>query len=1156
MNIRKALVQIVEASKPAAAAQPLRKWTVGDMVHPKVGPHKGEPHKVIHVHPDGSMNIVPQVAVHAQNKYRLGAARCTDEQIDMPVTDKQQRGLDNRNTPKKEKETDSKEHVSVRDAEGKFAGRYKSMEHAQAKHKGGGVTFHPIKLDEQHEMLSEEMETYEEPIEEDTYTGHDGQEHYTAFKTHPDWQIHHEVMELLHDDQRNKGHVSLHHHEKGGTTLVTRAYQPVSDIHSFIKTHSGEDTANRFLKGHDAHIGTKEGHMHWFKLHSKNGVNRISHHVSYNPSLKEAEEVIGEQRATSQSNWISDDAHELFTGAHKLEGHISGGGPGYTSGTKHHVSQHADHLVRTKSKEFHKDFRAMVAHHGGDLGSTGFTTITASNGDKHHFQETHGTAHSVYTHSVTKALKEAEEVNEVSKDLLGKYFASAANSRGAADRSGDEKTVAKRDRGIGNAFDKLHKGSVKTPSPYKRKWTQVDEGAMSDLARGAAEHAKKRGLDREEAEDHIGKTLMAVVNQHSGSDRTKIHNAADNARREGMMHYTKLHECSTSQLLQTAAADKPKKEVVSENIHHLRKQYNDAVEERRHEDAKKLKAQIHKAYGLDFLNEGFLSRHYSDPEQGTIIHALGDHAVLDAHKIPHHDRNDYGNRKVIKTKSGHRLSVYQSGHHSGHPVISVRGIGHKMVPQEELRRFADKIRHPDHPLNEEVVVSEENSADFYVVHEGRKVSGPHASREAATTALSAYAVGQNLQEGDLNIEKESLTGEPVNEVSIDLARRYMRKSIDQMRSQRGNRDLATKLKKRDKMVDLAAHKVVDDGVKVKARNLDEGLATHHIHIEDKNGNPRGKLAVAAIDDANAKWQADQKVGQKPFRGMKVSKITRINEGEINELSQNVLMRYIPRATGEHTMARCGAQGAGTPTTKKYWEVKSKARKKGVAQAIDKLDVHIGTNEKPVKVPARLTEEEQINEKRAYVEPFTTNDGKPGFKSSNKHGKIKFWNEHGKASAYKHAGLNEESEMNMIEEGRRGRPRKDAIPGADENEREHIIVQLRKNVTINGAKKVRFADNSEHDVKPSHSERVLTHYAGLRPTEKEGFQKHIEGSHANLMNYASWKPTAPAAKPVPRQLSGRDARTIKKPLSRRPEDAKAARVNMIKNIARKLQKAKS
>lgn len=1051
--------QIDEATQPQAQ-KPVRKWSVGDVVHPKVGPHKGEPHKVIHVHPDGSMNIVPQVQVHAQNKYRLGAARCTDDQIDMPITDKQQRGLDKRNTPKAEKP--SKEgHVAVKDAEGKFAGRFKSQAEAEKKHSGGGVTFHPIKLSEDFEY-----------------------------------------------------------------------------------------------------------------------------------------ELLG------------------------------------------------------------------------------------------------------------------EPVHEVSRDLLHRYFDKAATSRGRAERDGDTATVAKRDRGTGTAYTKMSQGDLGSKSSYKPKFVgedMIEEGAMADLAVTAAKHAHENKMDPITARKHVSDTLMKVVNQHTGHDRTKIHNAASDAVSHGMKHFHSLRESSTSYLLQQAAADNKKQLNENAKMKKLHAEYNEAIEKRDYVKAALLKGKMKKHIHFDY--------------QGTLREDKSELAAL----------------------------------YTAYNIASVSGN------KEEALRIKAEIAKLE-KFDFDGTLSEEHGGNFYVLHEGRKVSGPHPSREQATIALSNYAVGQKLNESNLSIKKENLnemieeghpafrsknreqgkivhvladdhhlerkrleaphledgqygptktvrhgehtlavyqsgyderrsapimsvrgTGsrpvphhvlhqyaksiahqddkflgesEAVNEISIDLARNYSRKAINQIRREKGNRDLQKKMKKRDAMVDLASQKVVDQDVKVKARNLDEG------QIAEVSGNlldryirkASGDFTMAKTGERNTYgdgkkyWQktADKRKkgiaqaynkldageGRQPEKPVKVPSVVREDE-QIDEISRDRKIEYLKHVTDSGGFLRSPKPASLAGLKKKVTKTVKDGIKKGgfdlggesgafmkyhkrekimnkVAKSVGLTEdeqinevathhVHIEdskgrshgkigikafddamaqrhaerivgnkpfrgmkitkiTRAKPTATENEIKgihEIEQLDEKRAYVEPFTTADGKQGYKSSNKHGKVKFWNEHGKASAYKHAGLNEENEM--INEARRGRPPKNGA-GREENEREHIIVQLRKNVSINGTKPIRFADNSEHSVDPAHAERALAHYAGLGPAHKEQFQKHIETSHANLMNFHTFKPKDETSKVDYRPLTGKDARTIKKPgartTERSEEDRRHDRTLLIKRIAKKLRQAKN
>ena len=54
---------------------------VGDTVTVTRGPHKGAPHKVIHVHKGGSVNVKPHKMMPHQIKYRLGAAKAKSSEV-------------------------------------------------------------------------------------------------------------------------------------------------------------------------------------------------------------------------------------------------------------------------------------------------------------------------------------------------------------------------------------------------------------------------------------------------------------------------------------------------------------------------------------------------------------------------------------------------------------------------------------------------------------------------------------------------------------------------------------------------------------------------------------------------------------------------------------------------------------------------------------------------------------------------------------------------------------------------------------------------------------------------------------------------------------------------------------------------------------------
>jgi len=85
-------------------------YKVGDKVIPKIGPHKGTVHTVIHVHPTGHLNIKPDVHVRS-NRYHLGAAKADPKDVERaPVSEgfkqylgysKDATGLDKKGSPER-----------------------------------------------------------------------------------------------------------------------------------------------------------------------------------------------------------------------------------------------------------------------------------------------------------------------------------------------------------------------------------------------------------------------------------------------------------------------------------------------------------------------------------------------------------------------------------------------------------------------------------------------------------------------------------------------------------------------------------------------------------------------------------------------------------------------------------------------------------------------------------------------------------------------------------------------------------------------------------------------------------------------------------------------------------------------------------------------
>ena len=80
---------------------------------------------------------------------------------------------------------------------------------------------------------------------------------------------------------------------------------------------------------------------------------------------------------------------------------------------------------------------------------------------------------------------------------------------------------------------------------------------------------------------------------------------------------------------------------------------------------------------------------------------------------------------------------------------------------------------------------------------------------------------------------------------------------------------------------------------------------------------------------------------------------------------------------------------------------------------------------------------------------------------------------------------------------RGRPRKNPLPIADvePEPRQHIIQQLqRAKLSMRGGEDVTFKNGKKGHVSGPVAAKILSRYAGMRPAEKEDFQKKIGASH--------------------------------------------------------------
>jgi hypothetical protein len=110
----------------------------------------------------------------------------------------------------------------------------------------------------------------------------------------------------------------------------------------------------------------------------------------------------------------------------------------------------------------------------------------------------------------------------------------------------------------------------------------------------------------------------------------------------------------------------------------------------------------------------------------------------------------------------------------------------------------------------------------------------------------------------------------------------------------------------------------------------------------------------------------------------------------------------------------------------------------------------------------------------------------------------------------------DSEFKQYDEARRGRPKKGGPTGDEDSGAEHIVMQLRKSVSLRGQKHVEFADGKKHKVSAAHAQKALSMHNTMNKTaDKERFTKHMNMSHSHFQGAIAGK--APPKKRNPLTL---------------------------------------
>lgn len=328
--------------------------------------------------------------------------------------------------------------------------------------------------------------------------------------------------------------------------------------------------------------------------------------------------------------------------------------------------------------------------------------------------------------------------------------------------------------------------------------------------------------------------------------------------------------------------------------------------------------------------------------------------------------------------------------------------------------------------------------------------------------------------------------EQIDEISKGTLGRYINKakdSIDMASYRQGHKEahgssskpLEKKLTKRHKGISTAVNKLT----KEESEQIDE-LSSKTLFSYGKKARKEAEKRDEPMHRARGRLLASKKTN--PARGgYKLTKVAATfgeESEQIDELSKGTMGRYINKAA-----TKMGSQGV-TAGLKIAADEKSSKNFKDM-----------GKREKGIKLAvSKLTKEEQdfvdsLNNETFEEVEITEARGRPrkaGAKDFTIHPKTKEKLMHNNPEHMKKIELlqkNKVLEKPKVEAG------------------QHIMNQLRKAKTsMLGGSKINFTHGDSKEVSGTHAAKILTKYAGMKPDEKENFQKFVGHSHENLMKH--------------------------------------------------------
>jgi hypothetical protein len=415
-------------------------------------------------------------------------------------------------------------------------------------------------------------------------------------------------------------------------------------------------------------------------------------------------------------------------------------------------------------------------------------------------------------------------------------------------------------------------------------------------------------------------------------------------------------------------------------------------------------------------------------------------------------------------------------------------------PTEANKKTAQKIR--DMMAKEKKPVKEGTKEDLPFEGPYRKAGeerkdeyGNKVKNVAKHLAKKAMKANEDVEHNNCGTPEccgQCDTAAPINEISKGTLGRYINKakdSIDMASYRQGHKEahgssskpLEKKLTKRHKGISTAVNKLT----KEESEQIDE-LSSKTLFSYGKKAGKEAEKRDEPMHRARGRLLASKKTN--PARGgYKLTKVAATfgeESEQIDELSKGTMGRYINKAA-----TKMGSQGV-TAGLKIAADEKSSKNFKDM-----------GKREKGIKLAvSKLTKEEQdfvdsLNNETFEEVEITEARGRPrkaGAKDFTIHPKTKEKLMHNNPEHMKKIELlqkNKVLEKPKVEAG------------------QHIMNQLRKAKTsMLGGSKINFTHGDSKEVSGTHAAKILTKYAGMKPDEKENFQKFVGHSHENLMKH--------------------------------------------------------